>query len=535
MATLSNNTSNDKSMNGLVTIDANAIFTDELDVDTLVVNLDATAPTVGALSNDTHIATTAWVTTHGSGNYVTLGTTQSITGEKTFSNTNTIVSGTLKNDSHQGSTTVSTQNIATTQTSGILNIATLSNRSSAVNINTGATSTAPVNISSATTGNAPITIGSASSTTQTATHNAISTFTASNTYTTGTLNCSNLSGLALNVTDDSTLSNVTIDGVSFFNDISTFNLGATFSSVLPTSTVVPVSGPDLTNKTYVDSVVPASILPLNNTFTGTNTFNNTLDVVITAVNKLSISSSSITLNPTTTITNQIGGVSKMTINSTTTTINNSSFLQNQIGGVNKLYISNTNITTNPTTTSDFQINGNTIISLSAGDVTFNPSTSVSTKIGGVFKIQTTSTAITNYVPTINSGLTYPLTTDTQIGYTNSTTTSTRMSVANTTTDIASIAITQKGCYIVEGNYLFTGTATSLNHVFLGLSTTSVTFDSSRECVATSANLATLTGAHITSVFNVNDLVTTIYLIGRVTSNLGASTLQTNYLSITKIA
>ena len=87
MATLSNNTSNDKSMNGLVTVDANSISTDELDVDTLVVNLEATAPTVSALSNDTHIATTAWVNSHASGNYVTLGTTQTLTtGIKTFTN-----------------------------------------------------------------------------------------------------------------------------------------------------------------------------------------------------------------------------------------------------------------------------------------------------------------------------------------------------------------------------------------------------------------------------------------------------------------
>ena len=93
MSTLSNNTINDKSMNGLVTIDANSISTDELDVDTLVVNLSATAPTVSALSNDTNIATTAWVTNHAGGGYVTLATTQTVTGEKTFSNANTYISG----------------------------------------------------------------------------------------------------------------------------------------------------------------------------------------------------------------------------------------------------------------------------------------------------------------------------------------------------------------------------------------------------------------------------------------------------------
>ena len=395
---MSSNYGFEPTLDGLNNIDADSTTTTDIICDNLTVNVSGTAPTMASSDNSTHLATTAFVNSHASANYVTLGTTQTITGEKTFSNTNTLVSGTLKNDSHQGSTITSTQNIATTQTSGVLSIASLAGRSGAVNINTGATSTAAVNISSATTGNAPITIGSASSTTQTATHNAISTFTAANTYTTGTLNCSNLSGLALNVIDDSNLSNVTIDGVSFFNDIATFNLGATFNSVLPTSTVVPVSGPDLTNKTYVDSVVPASILPLNNTFTGTNTFNNTLDVVISAVNKLSISSSSITLNPTTTITNQIGGVSKMTINSTTTTIDNSSFLLNQIGGVNKVYISNTNVTTNPTTTTDFQVNGTTMLQLTTSDLNVNASAG--------FTFIPTGTINTSVVSTVPNGFLY---------------------------------------------------------------------------------------------------------------------------------
>ncbi len=95
MSTLSNNTSNDKSMNGLVTIEANSISTDELDVDTLVVNLEATVPTVSALFNDTHAASTAWVTSHVSGAYVTIGTTQTISGQKIFSNANTFISGIL--------------------------------------------------------------------------------------------------------------------------------------------------------------------------------------------------------------------------------------------------------------------------------------------------------------------------------------------------------------------------------------------------------------------------------------------------------
>ena len=105
MATLSNNTTNDKSMNGLVTIDANSISTDELDVDTLVVNLSGTAPTVSALSNDTNIATTAWVTNHASATYVTLaGASQTISSEKTFSNANTFITGNTVTNSIQSVT-----------------------------------------------------------------------------------------------------------------------------------------------------------------------------------------------------------------------------------------------------------------------------------------------------------------------------------------------------------------------------------------------------------------------------------------------
>jgi hypothetical protein len=141
MATLSNNTTNDKSMNGLVTIDANSISTDELDVDTLVVNLSGTAPTVSVLSNDTNIATTAWVTNHASSNYVTIAGTQTVTGEKTFSNANTFISGnTVTNDIVSASAT-SNINIGSAQTSGILNIGTGTSRTGAINIGTGATAT----------------------------------------------------------------------------------------------------------------------------------------------------------------------------------------------------------------------------------------------------------------------------------------------------------------------------------------------------------------------------------------------------------
>jgi hypothetical protein len=457
-------------MNGLVTIDANAIFTDELDVDTLVVNLDATAPTVGALSNDTHIATTAWVTTHGTGNYVTLGTTQNISGEKSFSNTNTIVSGTLKNDSLQGSTTGSTQNIASTQTTGILNIATLPGRTGTININTGATNTSLLNISNSTTGKADVFIGSLSSTTQ-----IVEISSTDLKLNTGFFPTTNLISIGSGQTssDCNILANTYLGGDL---ELATGNLTTTSGVSL-----------FLTTNGIADDI---NISSADN-------------IHITSVENTIISSTEtqIVTNGTTYIT----GTSNINIVSSIADI----IIQSVIGNISI------------GSSLDIFIN-------SINSAIYNQINSVD--------IQTiTNSNITNTVPTINSGLSYPLTTNTQIGYTNSTTTSTRMSVANTTTNIASIAITKKGCYIVEGNYLFTGTATTLDHVFLGLSTTSVTFDTNRQTVTTSANLATLSGAHITSVFNINNTTTTIYLIGRVTSNLGASTLQTNYLSITKIA
>lgn len=123
MATLSNNTTNDKSMNGLVTIDANSISTDELDVDTLVVNLSGTAPTVSALSNDTNIATTAWVTNHANSTYVTLaGASQTISSQKTFSNANTYITGNLVTNDIVSASATSNINIGSALTTGDINL-----------------------------------------------------------------------------------------------------------------------------------------------------------------------------------------------------------------------------------------------------------------------------------------------------------------------------------------------------------------------------------------------------------------------------
>ena len=49
-----------------------------------------------------------------------------------------------------------------------------------------------------------------------------------------------------------------------------------FNAFLPTSTLTPTTGTQLTTKTYVDGAIPASLIGQNNTWTGTNAFNTSL-------------------------------------------------------------------------------------------------------------------------------------------------------------------------------------------------------------------------------------------------------------------
>ena len=288
MATLSNNTTNDKSMNGLVTIDANSISTDELDVDTLVVNLSGTAPTVSALSNDTNIATTAWVNNHASSLYVTLAGTQTVTGEKTFLNANTFITGnTVTNDIvsalptsninigsaltsgdiNLGSSAVATgvalnwggasnsgnlsftggsftltssgiytqrcgptfgMTIADTQTSGILNIGTNASRTGEINIGTGTTTAKN------------ITIGTGSGGT-TLLRGASATVTIGNS---GTLTLSSATGGTVNMGTSMTSGNIFISGgASSATNIFIGSSQATYTGSIAIGTVVTGNAP----------------------------------------------------------------------------------------------------------------------------------------------------------------------------------------------------------------------------------------------------------------------------------------------------
>lgn len=84
MSSLNNISTNTRSMNGLNTVNADNVNTNNLDVDTIIINDSGTAPTMPASDNSQHIATTAFVTSHASSNYVTLNTPQTITATKTF-------------------------------------------------------------------------------------------------------------------------------------------------------------------------------------------------------------------------------------------------------------------------------------------------------------------------------------------------------------------------------------------------------------------------------------------------------------------
>lgn len=284
---MSTNYGFEPTLDGLNNIDADSSTTTNIICDTIQINISGTAPTVSALSNDTNIATTAWVTNHAVTNYMTLSTTQTAPGQKTFSNANTFITGNTVTNSIQSSSASSDLSIGQNLTTGdifmgtsvstgvALNWGSSSNggnltfrggtfnffgsglmylrsgptfdinfgdtqTSGNLNIASGSSRSGTINIGHLTTGNAPITIGSSASTTQTATHNAITTF-----------------------------------------------------SKIPSCAVAPTTANDLCNKTYVDGVAGGSgLLTTNNTFSGTNTFTNTVNLNITGTANTNIGSAS---------------------------------------------------------------------------------------------------------------------------------------------------------------------------------------------------------------------------------------------------
>jgi len=85
MSSLSNTQINTRSMNGLVNVQANSGSFNDIECNTINIAVQGTAPTPALLDDSTKIATTAFVLSHSSGNFVDLTTNQTIvSGIKTF-------------------------------------------------------------------------------------------------------------------------------------------------------------------------------------------------------------------------------------------------------------------------------------------------------------------------------------------------------------------------------------------------------------------------------------------------------------------
>lgn len=137
MSSLSNTQYNSRTMNGLVNVNANTGTFTDLEVNNLVINQSGTAPTMPSNDNSTNIATTAFVQSHTSGAYVTLTTNQTISGEKTFSNANTYVTGNLVTNSIQSDNPINNINIGTQLTTGDINMGTSALAGQGVALNWG--------------------------------------------------------------------------------------------------------------------------------------------------------------------------------------------------------------------------------------------------------------------------------------------------------------------------------------------------------------------------------------------------------------
>lgn len=242
---MSTNYGFEPTLDGLNNIDSDSTTTTNIVCDTIKINTSGTAPTMAPGDNSTNIATTAFVNGAVTGAFVTLNTAQTITGEKTLSNTNTFITGNTVTDSIQSSAVGTTQNIATTQTTGVLNIGTLGARSGAININTGGTSTASVNISTASTNFNTVSIGSSSSAVSIA---GASTFTSATPsaftfgLTSSKVNPSAVGGL-LTIADTQTTGILGIGGLPARSGRIDINVGGTSTAAVNISSATNANAP----------------------------------------------------------------------------------------------------------------------------------------------------------------------------------------------------------------------------------------------------------------------------------------------------
>ena len=465
MSSLTNTQINSKSMNGLINVEANSGTFDNLNVNSLNVSVSGTAPTVSSLSNDTNIATTAWVTNHTSGAYVTLaGASQTISSEKTFSNANTFITGnTVTNDivsalptsninigsalttgdinlgnsalatgvalnwggaSNSGNLTfqggsftltssgIYTQRcgpsfgmtIADTQTSGILNIGTNASRTGEINIGTG------------TTTGKNITIGTGSGGT-TLLRGSNATVTIGNS---GTLTLSSATGGTVNIGTSMTTGNITIGGgASSTANILIGSSQATYTGSIAIGTVVTGNAP-----ITIGSSTSTTQIALHNALT---TFKNLVVVDSGVLLRLGFSATGLTMGKTG--TNEI--IFKLIDSSDILYFNDST-------GTNIMYMSSTEIVnTKPTTFSSTTTH--------TGTSTFNNNILVQQS-------------------------TYPSTNTSQLGYNKTETLAEFTFTADTLGTIGSFTVPSKGVWIcnISVKYRTTGGAGSFENVQLFL-------------------------------------------------------------------
>lgn len=190
-----------------------------------------------------------------------------------------------------------------------------------------------------------------------------------------------------------------------------------------------------------------------------------------------------------------------------------------------------NITNQSSNTIYNQISGLDRLTIQNATVTINPTTTIDNKINGTSKQTISSTLITNTVPTVNTGLTYPIATTTALGYHTSTTSTVKSTIANI--NLASLSLSA-GCWLCEACFMWSGPGTAMQYNAIGLSTTSAVFDNKRQSVSYLGGASGGYGNQVTSVFNFTT-TTTLYFVMQTNVNVGATTVQNNYLSATRIA
>jgi hypothetical protein len=221
-------------LDGLNNIDADSSTTTNIICDTIQVNTSSSVPTRIAGDNTTNIANTAFVTNAVStagANYVDKTTTQTISGQKTFSNANTFITGNLV------APTIKT-------TSGTSMSLTTTGFSDNISITAGQ----DLNLTSGY---------------DTVVNSYRGTYSATNTLaftTNGSMSFTDNFGGAVGINFNGT--NI------FFNNSG----GATTFYAVPSCSIAPTTANHLCNKTYVDSVATGASLSANNTFTGSNIF-----------------------------------------------------------------------------------------------------------------------------------------------------------------------------------------------------------------------------------------------------------------------